>query len=462
MPVGNSCDNRFLSAPVGRLFVVNALPTMLVMTMSGLLNVVDAMFLGHFVGADALTAVSLVFPAVMVVIALSTLVSGGMSSLLARHLGAGQGEAATAVFARAHGLSLFISLLLIASHVLFGPLLIRQIAGSADDAGRMAQTYLMIMVISSPVQFLLGVHADTWRNEGRMALVALLSALVTLANVGLNYVLIVMLDLGVAGSAWGTALAQGVGLGILVWLRAYLPSAVPLSGLLRHRWSGNWSAMVALGAPLSLGYVGIAVVAATLITALRMMATPDYAAVVAAHGIVTRILGLTYLPLMAMALATQSIVGNNCGAGLHQRADAALRLALGVSLIYCGLVELMFQAASDHIGASFSGEPDVVSHVAAILRPMLAVYLFTGPVLILALYFQAIGKPGRAAVLTLCKPFVLCPALILALAATRGSTAIRFAFPLADSLMALIGGTMLALLWKSRATWPADAGRGTA
>ena len=110
MSYPNASENRFLTTTPRRLFVANALPMMLIMVMSGLLTVVDAVFLGHFVGADALAAVSVVFPVVMITIALSTLVGGGMSSLLARHLGAGNHSDAAAVFAQAHGLALFLSL----------------------------------------------------------------------------------------------------------------------------------------------------------------------------------------------------------------------------------------------------------------------------------------------------------------------------------------------------------------
>lgn len=113
MSFRHSPDNRFLIAPIGRTFLANAFPMMLVMTMNGLLNVVDATFLGHFVGTNALAAVSIVFPAFMITVALSTLVSGGMSSLLARHLGADARDQAAAVFTRAHGLALCISLTLI-------------------------------------------------------------------------------------------------------------------------------------------------------------------------------------------------------------------------------------------------------------------------------------------------------------------------------------------------------------
>lgn len=83
--------------------------------------------------------------------------------------------------------------------------------GGQPDIARMAYTYLAIMIQASPLQLLLSVHADAWRNEGRAGLMALLSVGVTLANIVLNYLLIVRLDMGVAGSAWGTAIAQVVG-----------------------------------------------------------------------------------------------------------------------------------------------------------------------------------------------------------------------------------------------------------
>ena len=105
-----------------------------VMAMNGLLSIADAVFLGRFVGADAMAAVSLAFPVIMLAIALSTLVSGGMSSLLARHLGAGGRTEAEALFARTHGLSLCVSLALIAAFFTVGPRLVAVTAAEAPPA----------------------------------------------------------------------------------------------------------------------------------------------------------------------------------------------------------------------------------------------------------------------------------------------------------------------------------------
>ena len=66
----------------------------------------------------------------------------------------------------------------------------------------------------------------------------------------------------------------------------------------------------------------------------------------------------------------------------------------------------------------------VIAEVGAILRSMVSLYFFTGPILMLALYFQAVGQRVRASVLTLFRPFVSSPVLIVSFGALGGSAAI--------------------------------------
>ncbi|MEQ5872546.1 MATE family efflux transporter [Sagittula sp. NFXS13] len=428
----NASGNRFLTRPTGPLFVANAVPMLVVMLMSGVLTVVDAAFLGRFVGTDALAAVSVVFPAVMITIALSTLVGSGMSSLLARHLGAGKTGDAQSVFAQAHGLALFLSAVSIALFGLGGGLATRTLAANQPEVARMAYTYLAILIGATPIQLLLSVHADAGRNEGRAGLMALLSLGVTLANIALDYLLIARLHMGVAGSAWGTAMAQALGLALLLGHRLCGTGLLTLAGLLRARWIGGWWTITTLGAPVSLSFVGIALVSATVITTLRLTAGPGYVDSIAAYGLVTRMFSFAFMPIMAIALATQAIVGNNVGARLYHRSDAVLRLALMVAFVYCGTVEAAMLLVQPWIGHAFVSETAVIAGVGNVLHKMAALYLFTGPVLVLAMYFQAIGRPAVTAALTLVKPFLLSPLLIATLGLALGEGAMWYAFPIAD------------------------------
>ena len=431
-------ENRFLTAPIARVFIAQAVPMMLVMTMGGLQNIVDAVFLGRFVGTGALAAVSVIFPVLMTIIALSTLVSGGMSSLLARALGAGDMDRAGSVFAGAHGLGLCIALFLNLAFAAFGTLAIVFLSDGEIAIAAMARTYLGITVVATPLQFLLAVHSDAWRNEGRASLIAMLSVGVTLANIALTYVLIVWADLGVAGSALGTVAAQGLGFTLLVGLRLAGGGTMRPGTLLRHSWLKNWLQILPLGAPMCLSFIGIALVSAIVVGTLRVAAGEAFAETVAAYGIVTRIMTFTYLPFMAISFAMQAVVGNNVGAQLYTRSDATLRLAAVVAFVYGLAIEAVLMGLGARIGWLFADDPAVVAAVGSIVPRMMMLYLFTGPVLVLAIYFQAVGQPLRTAALTLAKPFLLSPVLVITLGSRFGTPVVWYAFPLGDALVVAI------------------------
>ena len=452
-PALNAIENRFLTQPVGRLFLSNALPMAVVMSMGGLLNVIDGIFVGRFVGAQALAAVSLAFPVVMLLAALTTLAGGGMSGLLARHLGAGSRAAAGAVFAGAHGLALAISAVLIAVALSAGPAIISTLAAGNTDVTGPAGRYLLILILGAPVQFALGLHADALRNEGRAGHIAMLSVLVNLLNIGANYIAIVVLGLGVTGSALGTVGAQSLGLALLLVARARDRDLLPLGSLRNASWLAGWRQILSLGLPLCLNFIGMALVASTVLLVIGTTAA-DHATFIAAYGVVTRVLGLAFLPQMALALTTQSITGNNAGARRMDRAGAALKLAMGSAFVWCLAVALAGAFAGEPLGALFSNDPAVIAAVATILRPMTALYVITGPVLVLAMHFQAMGFPLRTAALTLVKPWLLTPALLVGLNALAGIDGLWFAFPVADAALLVM---TLILVRRARLIAPVSA-----
>jgi len=116
----SNSDNIFLSGSLPAIFAKTAAPIIVVMLANGLFTIVDAYFLGAYVGAQALTAVTLMFPLYMILIALSTLVANGFSSIYARLLGAGKIEKSTHVFGQAVQLSLLVCAGLIVGFWLLG------------------------------------------------------------------------------------------------------------------------------------------------------------------------------------------------------------------------------------------------------------------------------------------------------------------------------------------------------
>jgi putative MATE family efflux protein len=435
--------NAFTHGPLGVTFARTALPIILVMGMHGLMTVADAIFLGVYVGPDALGAVTLMFPVYMMIVALTSLVTSGMSSLIARHLGGGRFDEARAIFAGAHGLALAISGGLVLLFAAFGRQVTLLAAGGATPLAEMGHTYLTITVLFAPMVFLLSVNSDALRSEGRIGFMAGMSLLASLANIVFNYVLIVHMGLGVAGSAFGTVMASALAFSIVLAFRLRGRTELRSSAVLRYSLMTGWRQILALGAPQSLNFIGIALTSAAIIAALQIEATTSYDATVSAYGIITRIMTFVFLPLLGLAHALQAITGNNYGADLWRRSDESLRLGVTIALVYCLGVQIILIGFAHPVALLFVNDGKVAAEVARIMPVVLAMFFAAGPLVMIATYFQAIGDAGRAAVLGLAKPYAFATPLIFLLPFAYGEQGIWFAAPAAEILMLCLTAIIL-------------------
>lgn len=443
MSIFSTSTNPYTQGPIAATFIRTALPIVLLTSMNGLLTIVDAIFLGAFVGSDGLTAVTLMFPVSMVLVALATMISTGMASELGRLLGANQMEAARRTFAGAHGLSLLTSIVAMVLFMLIGWPVVILIAGGSPELAAMGHAFLAISIFTSPIAFLLAVHSDALRTEGRVGFMAIAGLLVSLANMGLNYALIGWFGLGVAGSAAGTALAQALALVVILIFRSTGRARLNVQIKDVRAWRFGWKGVLALGVPRSLSFIGIAIASAATIVALRLFAIGDQSASIAAYGVTFRIMTFAFFPLLGMALAMQALVGNNQGAGLWQRSNDTLKLALTCGLGYATIVEVGLVAFRNQVGGIFVAEPAVVAAVASILPIYVALYFTFGPMLMISNYFQSIGDVRRSAVLALSRTYLFAIPLTFLLPLCLGERGIWLATPIADLLLVCLTAALL-------------------
>jgi len=433
-----------------RLFVKNVFPMVFDLTINGFLFIMDGIFIGLYVGANGMAAVSIAFPMTMIITALSALVNGGMSSLFTRALGAKKIERAEALFVSAHGLAITISLFIVGVFLISGHAIIDHLVHGNQLVSEMAYLFLLITILASPIQFLRGIHSNAMRNEGFISLAAISSIIVALVNIVLNYFFIKWMGWGVAGSAIGTALAQVIALCVLVVIRQNKSRLISLTTVKQYRFKYDWLKIVILGAPLSLSFLGMAVGSFTVIMVLRTIGGDSYLDLVASYGVVSRAYGFAYLPLMGIGLATQSLIGHNIGARFYHRSDTLLIMSLSTVLVYCSICEGIFQFAPERIAALFVVDSIIVTQVVFILRVTSVLYFSIGPVLILGLYFQVIGQSRRASLLTLSKSFLFLPGLVIIFGHVFKSQWVWYSLPVADSFAAIVAGVVVCKAIKRR------------
>jgi len=426
-------DNIYLAGSLPLLFAKTASPIIVVMAINGLFTLVDAYFLGAYVGADALTAVTLMFPIYMLLVALSTLVSNGFSSIFARLLGAGATAQAQTVFGQSLQLSMIVCAVLIALFVLGGGGLTLAVANGSTILADMGYTYMSILIFCSPLVFFLSINIDALRCEGMLSAMAAITIMSALLNIVFDYLFIVEFSWGVAGSAYGTVLAQVCSLATIVAYRIF-SAKLKTNPSFQIGWT-HWIELLALGAPTSLGYLGFSLSSGLTLFCLQLWAGGNYETIAGAYGIITRLMTFAFLPLLGLSMAFQTIVGNNYGAGAWIRSNTAVKLVLLFAFIYGTVVETSFIANRFDIGFIFVDDAAIAAELGRILPyAVVSMFLF-GPLMMIGTYFQSIGDARRAAILGLSRTYLFVLPLTFTLPFWLGEPGIWYAGIIAEIMV---------------------------
>lgn len=441
-------QNPYLHGSLNRVFARTAAPIVLFMTANGLYAVVDALLLGRLAGPKALTAVTLMFPITTLIVALQTMISSGMASLVARRIGAGDIRAAEGTVTAANLLALTVAGLLIVALALAGGSLAEALSNGDAELARMGLTFVSIIVICSPLSFLLSIQGNALRSEGRVGATATISVAMTALNIALSSLLIGWFGLGVAGSATGTALAQAAAIATVAVFRLSGRARLPLYARGSGSILANWKDILVLGAPASLGLLGFSLSSALIIADIQMWSVADPSATVAAYGVITRLMTFAFLPLLGITMAGQSIVGNNFGAGLRQRVRTTLKIAFCVAVVYAAIFEGAFIFMARPLGALFVNAPMVVAEIERVMPLISLTYVLSAPLMILAGYYQALGMAGSAAILNLARTYFIGLPLLALLPMAAGEIGIWIAYPIGDVVMLAVVAALLA--WNVR------------
>ncbi len=354
---------------------------------------------------------------------------------MARRFGAKDLQGAAHSFAVAILLGVAMAVLLIVFFIFGGAQLVAWVTEGNDELGRMAWTYMSVLMFTSPLMFIMSIQFDALRSEGKMAAMAIMSICVTVFNIIFNYIFIAQWGWGVAGSAWGTVAAQLLALALLMGYRLRGKSKLGFKVPPRATFIALVKENLALGAPLSLNFLSISLVAGMVVAMLKAVDAANYEETVGAYGIITRLMTFTYMPLLGVSMAFQSIVGNNFGGRMPARVNASVRVALSVAVLYALGMQIIFMTQARAIADVFVDDAEMIVQVTHIL-PILVLFFFVGaPINVLAGYFQAIGDAKRAAILNLSRNYLFGLPLLLIVPQFLGERGIWVASPVGDVLM---------------------------
>ena len=381
---------RLLEAPVVPTLLALAAPNAVVTLLQSAVSVLDAYFVARL-GAEAIAGVSLVFPVVMLLQTMSAGgMGGGVSSAVARALGAGRRADADALATHALLIALGFGVAFSGAVLLGGPALYRAMGGHGASLAA-ALAYSNALFAGAVVVWTFNILTNVVRGTGHMALAATLVLGTSLLQLALSPTLIngwgPFPRLGVRGAAVALVTAFTIGSAVVLAYLVLGRGLVRLRGGVRPR-AALFREILRVGLPGALNTVLTNSTVLLLTGIVGQFGT--YA--LAGYGIGARLEYLQIPLVFGMGAALVAMVGTNVGAGRRRRAEhvawtgAALAAAATGAL---GIWGALFPYA--WVGL-FTTEPAVLAAGSAYLRIVGPVYAFFG--VGLALYFASQGA-GR-------------------------------------------------------------------
>jgi putative MATE family efflux protein len=260
---------------------------------------------------------------------------------------------------------------------------------------------------------------------------------------GLNIVLDPMLILGFgpipAMGVKGAAIATNIGRGVAVCFQVYHlvkgSSVVKLRlAHLRIRGAIIWN-MIRVSAG---GIAQMLIGSASWIFLMRLMS--DFGnAPLAGYFIAIRIIIFAILPAWGMANASATLVGQNLGAGLPDRAETSVWRAGFMNMIFLALITVLFFTMADFILGFFSRDAEVLRHGVQCLKIVSLGYIFYAYGMVIGQSFNGAGDTRTPTIISLVGFWVFQIPLAYALSTYfhTGPVGVYIAIALAESLMAI-------------------------
>lgn len=186
-----------------------AFPSIIMKIFMSLYTIVDGIFISRFLGSNALSSLNIVFPVINVVIAIATMLGTGGNAIISKYLGEVRGRDARECLTQFTVIGLAVSLLLLVLTQIFLTPLCR-VLGSTDVLLADCRAYLSVSLMFAPACMLQTLFQSYLVTAGMPALGLFLTIGAGILNAVLDYVLILVFPMGIAGAAIATGIGQSV------------------------------------------------------------------------------------------------------------------------------------------------------------------------------------------------------------------------------------------------------------
>jgi len=409
-------------------------------------NIIDTIFVGRL-SALALAAISITFPVIFLIIALASGIGIGVTSLIARLLGAKRKKEADN--AAEHALLLAFILAFVFTTLgltLSKPLFI--LIGATPEMMPLVLKYVYIIFGGSFFMFFSFMCNSILRGEGDMKTPMKIMMLASIINIILDPLLIFGIGffprMEIAGAALATVIARSISAIVVI---AYLLKGNAHIKLNFRYFKFKFKIIkdiLSVGIPASLSQ------SATSLGMFFMMKITSFFGpfAIAAYGLAGRLDMVALLPAIGISSAVITIVGHNIGAKNFERAEKTTWIGILIAMIFMEVVGIIFFSFPRFLIGIFNKNPDIVAYGSSYITIVSLLYMLVGVGVIISAAFQGAGKGYPSLILTVLRLFILAIPLAYFLSKTYAVTGIWYGIAVSIIISAIVSA-----VWFKLGTW---------
>lgn len=429
---------------ISRLLKQYALPAIIAQTASSLYNMVDSIFIGQGVGPLAISGLAVTFPLMNLSTAFGTLVGAGAATMLSVLLGQKNYKAANKVLGNVVTLNTIIGLVFMAVALIFiDPIL--YFFGASENTLPYAKEYITIILIGNVVTHLyFGLNA-AMRSSGNPKKAMALTIFTVVFNTILDPIFIFVFDMGIAGAAWATVLAQTVAMILVMKHFSDKTRAFHFEkGIFKlDRRVAKDSLTIGMG-PFLMN------AAACLVTLFINQQLRDYSGDlgIGAYGICNRFIFMFIMICMGLNQGMQPIAGYNYGAKQYSRVKEVFWMTAKFGTIVTTICFCIGMFIPRLAAGIFTHDEALLNMSEEGLRILTLGFPIVGFQMIGTNFFQCLGMVKKSIILSLSRQLLFLLPLLYCLPLWMGANGVWMSFPISDVLSALLTAILLRRLFK--------------
>ena len=429
-------ENILGTEKISKLMLKFSIPCIISLLVNSLYNIVDQIFIGWGVGYLGNGATNVVFPITMISLAFSLMLGDGAGAFLSIKLGEKKKEEASTGVGNAITLSVIVSTLLCIVSLIFMPKLL-SLFGATEELLPYAKNYGYIIAIGVPFMMIGTTLNSIIKSDGQPAYAMKTMVIGAILNTILDPIFIFVFKWGVTGAALATIISQILTfiLNILYLKKIKSIKINKKSFKLTKEASKKVSTLGISSFITQMSFVLVITVENNMLKKYGIDSKFGPNIPITVLGIVMKISQILNSIIVGLAVGAQPILGYNYGAEKYDRVKQTLKTTLKVSLVISTIAFILFQTIPDKLIGLFGGGDELYIEFACLsFRIYLMLVIFNGVQVPSGIFFQAIGKSVKSAILSLSRQILfLIPAMII-LGKIFKIKGVLYAGPLADSL----------------------------